>query len=303
MTEPKVSQKNNTQTIVILLIIIVLVIFIILYLFLSKKGKVPQVTTEAQPTPIAEIGVQPLPEILAKVGEENIYKKTVTTGIPSFNEEDKKSREVVVNYLDQVIRQSIILQAAAKEGKVELTPDIYNSADLNLANRSAKVAEIEKLFNNQATKISGAIISIWYLNDIDNGLEYDVAQKMALDKITPIYNDAKAKKITALQAADRIRNDASIAKIDAAYIGNAYAKFEVNQGKTISMDKKFDEMIWATAAGEVTELYNAKSSSMEGAMPIAYVFAVVDSKQENQNLLNFNQWFENIQSSYEVQKY
>lgn len=245
----------------------------------------------------------PLNKVIAIVGSEKIYQRDynneqqyITPGTP---------------YADQIIRERLIndslaLQAAQDEKFVTLDKSYFNSEVKDYKKRLQAVEGIKKLIDQKVDTLEGTIIAVWFLNNKVGPLGYSQAKQVALNKITPIYNQVKSGKLTVQQAGLQLQNDTSLAQLDPAYKVNALTTFKIKKGEKLTLDEKFDNSLWELPAGGLTPITTLKSQDYgnNGAIVDAYfVFALVSNKQVNGQTAGFEDWLKQQQKKYEVKYY
>ncbi len=284
------------------------------YFYFNQKS-FQQITNLQKPTPTPDPNVglaQKLATksedfIVAKAGEENIYKKYFDLELSSYpksSPEDQAARTII----DKMVSDSIALQQSKKEGLItSLDSSVYNSLTLDYQKRVNLVQNIKKSVNNKSDKISGSVISIWFSNLKPGPIGYEAGKAFALEKITKYQQDVKSGKMSIKQVGEAIKNDTSLAKIDpTSYKVNAILNFKnFTKNDQITFDSKFNNLIWGLGTGEVSDIYLAKDRP-EGKtekVDSVYMFAQVESKTLNGTAIDFNGWLQKALKTYEIKYY
>ncbi len=275
---------------------------------ISLGSLFPAQKKKAAPYPSQAQNVEPpvgtsSDKVIAKVGEEVLYQKDLDIEDKNYPEIPSKTRKLLV---DKLVKDSVVLQAGQADGLVQLDASIYNSPDKDYKKRVAKVAEIRKILEKRQDMITGNVISIWFYNSsAPTAMDPLKAKEFAKSKITPLHEAVKNKQMTIQQAAEKIKNDESLAQIDRVYKINAIYDFAVNPNEKISYDPVFDAKVKQLSAGQVSELYmgrdyDAKTHQLRDAI---YMFAQVKEKNIHGNLLNYDQWYAQKQKNYAITVY
>lgn len=241
-------------------------------------------------------------QYLAKVGEERIfqtdvdYLKELYSGNPNEVSQDQ--------YLKKLAQDSAILQGAAAAGLVELDPEFYDTPEKNQLMRQKKLQDVRQAIDKSENTISGVVISIWFANETPPKIGYEQAKKVALEKISALHADVKSNKITIEQAGQRVQSDTSLADLDIVYDVNAIYKFSRSQGEQITLSTDFDEMLWKTPQGGVTDVYLAKATPTysDKEMDALYMFGQIKTKKTNGSFTNFDDWTVEQEKKYVLKK-
>lgn len=245
------------------------------------------------------------PDVVAKVGDEKIYLKDLEYELSLHPDRNNpKTRELL---LDELIKDSIILQAAEKENKVLLSSGFYNSKDKNYDFRLQKLNQIRSLVEEEMDSVSGTIITIWFFNNDRAGtLGYEKGKDFAYKKIKSLRDRVSDGKITIDQAVEEVRSDESLAKIDFAYKTNAKIDFNIKKRQRVTFDEEFDKLLWTVKEGEVSEVYPLKEDSfiLGGFKEVAYAFFYIKSRNISDKEYNsFEEWLESYEENIPVVKY
>lgn len=254
-------------------------------------------------------------EIIAKVGEENIYQQDLNVGIAAISTPSgaktstasalatKATIKKIV--LDKLTTDSIILQAAAKDKLITLNSSVYNSSDKDYLARAQLVEQAKKLVTGKATNISGGIVSIWFSNVRPGAVGYEKGKTIALQKITTLYQAVKDNKMTVQQAADTIKNDASLKNVDPSYKSNALLNFSVTKDLPITFFPDFDKLLWNLPKGGITEIYTGKDKNYQTGQIVdsVFMFGQVSNKVSNEQYINFDDWYNKAKKQYEITFY
>lgn len=284
---PKVTESYNTQKripkrviIIALTVGIVVLLGVLAFQFLQKNSNLP--FSQVNPTP-------PAPGVIAKVGDELIYQRDLDIELAAYPpilslEERKKI------LIEKIATDSAILQGARADGIISnLDPAIFNSATKDYLARLKAVSEIKQKVEGEADQIKGVIASIWFFNLGKTGpMGYDRGKEFALEKITKLHADVKSGKTTVEQAGELIRNDTSLAQIDASYKSNAIYEFDVKNNDKITSNPDFDSALKKSPVGQVTDVFLSIEDPYF-VRPGLYQFGVVKNKV-NSNIGSLEDW-------------
>lgn len=284
------TKKPFRPLFIVFVIVILLAVPLVMY-FLQQKGAGPETKKQTEATT--------LDTVIAKVGNETIYQRDLETERSYYP--GPKTEELDKKLLEKIVTDSIVLQAAQTERVTSLDSSVFNSPTKDYLKRTEAVQTIEKRINDQAEAISGQIISMWILNE-EPAIGYEKARQIVSSKITALYNEVKAGRLTMEQAADKIKKDATLAQIDPSYERNAWYEFRnVLKNEPITFDDTFNAMLWNLTNGELTQLYLVKEEqSSQGALrDQMYMFGTVTQRIGRESK-DFDLWLQEKKSSYEV---
>lgn len=266
------------KTVIIISILALFFATALLLLFQSSKNKPSLVQTAPTPTPFqtANITIPPGQKI-ARVGEETIYQKDLDEILAIYPDKSTQAHQKI---LEKLIADSKTIQHAKEIGLIKTDDTIYNSPDKDNLKRTREIQKIQETIRENNYTIKGSGVSVWFVNDYVGPLGYEKAKELALAKINFLYNAVKTKTMTMEQAAENIRNDTSLAKLDKNYVYNAYFTFSLKPGQKFTYEENFDKILWQLPAGEMTEVYTAASKDLDDGKdkPAYYMFAQVEEK-------------------------
>ena len=106
------------------------------------------------------------------------------------------------------------------------------------------------------------------------------------------------------EAAEKIKNDVTIAQLDPAYKSNASFDFQVIKGAPITRDDKLNKALWELPEGGVTEVFvgPAKDGSTGQYVDAVYHFGQV-SKKVSSDITGFDDWLAGLRKRYAVKYY
>lgn len=311
---PKVTESYSTQKrfpfrplVIIALILILIGLASYMVNNFQKTGNPlpPQITNLPEKEPDGPKITQssekpPAPGVIAKVGDELIYQRDLDLELAAYPpigplEERKKI------LLEKLATDSAVLQGAKADGLIaRLDPTIYSSPTKDYLKRIKTIAEIKSLAEGEVNSIEGQVVSIWFYNfGIPAPIGYEEGKKLALDKITTLYNDVKSKKRTIEQAGELIRNDTSLERLDPnSYKQNAIRKFKVTGNEVISYNKDFDTAMRKLNNGEVSEIFLSQELGFD--KPGYYEFGQVTEKITDGRYKNTADWIISLRRKYET---
>lgn len=242
---------------------------------------------------------------IAKVGEETIYMSALIAEKKHYPYDDVDTPKVNKRLIQKIASDSAILQGALEDNIIRVDDSVYNSPDLDYEKRIVLIEEIKKRLKESTTRLKGSVVSIWFYNNYEIGpLGYEGSNEKAFEVISDLHQRVKNREITIEEAGSIIRNDETLEDLDRAYKTNALFTFNVEGEDTITLDEQFDEVIWAMDEGEVSDvvpitLYQLKEGE---EMESLYMFAQVEEKKQG-SIINFDTWFQEQISTYELSAY
>lgn len=338
-----VDQSSDQKKSMLILIgigggIFVLLIMVVIFMALSNRGntegnnqQTAQDTTTngsnnqqvpppsetplpTQPENLSEVLKLPGAEI-AVVGEETIYQEDLETESRNYirTEEDNDVSSIL---MDKLINDSITLQAAAEEGYIELTSDVFNSPEKDYVQRASLVNRAKGEVEKNAAGISGSVVALWFYQDGRPGLiGYEKGEEIAIETITDLHEQVKNGEITMLEAGSLISDDDSLGQVDNSFQSNAFFQFtSVGPSESISYDPEFDEIIRGLNEEEITEVYIGKHTYIEpidvdlgnleqGVDQIDAVAMFGQVTKINEGYTNFDEWLQAQKNNYETEIY
>lgn len=244
---------------------------------------------------------------IAKIGDETIYQRDLNLEKARYG--GKEDAQIRKQILEKIIIDSIVLQAGRKENLVSLDRSIYNSVYKDNIKRTKAIREVRKQLEAQADGISGAVISIWFVDNATNtpgklGLER--SKQLALSKITPLYEDVKNGKITIQQAAEKIRTDKSLLELDKSYHTNAILGFRATKARPQIVYKEFDDILWSLKKGEVSQIITGGIIDVNTGKKVKdmyYAFGQVLDTINTGKVISYNDWINQQKGQYAVTYY
>lgn len=304
------AKRWPTLLAIFLIILTVITVIFILPRFQKKTPVKPPVSQPVKQTgvPISDqskkIATFSAEQAIVKVGEETIYKKDLDTELASYPP-SIKTEDRTKTLLDKIIYDSIILQGAAADKFIKLDPTVFNSPRKDYAARIKLVQEAQRIILSKEDSISGVVVGIWFFNTKPGKVGYEKGQQIALAKITELHNDVMAGKITIEEAGTVIKNDSSLAQVDAIYKNNAMFKFTITKEQKISFDPEFDKVIRQLKVGEISDVFllNDQNPQSGKMIPALYTFAQVQKIIQNGSVGTFEDWIANKKKQYEIKYY
>lgn len=240
--------------------------------------------------------------VIATVGSERIFAQDLTTKLNMYPQETRESMKPDLK--KQLIEDSIILQAGADAGYINLSGEVFDTPTKNQTQRSLLIEQVKKAVNNQAANTQGAYVTIWFMNFKPGPIGYEEGKKLALEKITALHNAVKNGQMTIKQAGQAIENDTSLAQVDPQYKTNAYVEFNTkDKPEGLTFQPEFDKQLLALKVGETTPIFTGQdyeqSDFSQPPKDALYMFGQITGRQEDGDL-PFNQWLLEQKPNYEV---
>lgn len=239
-------------------------------------------------------------KVIAKVGNENIYQADLDYELSVHPQKDDPQTKQIL--LDKMVKDSIVLQAAQADGKLQLDSTIYNSPNKDYAKRIEAIRTFKESLNVNAKGIEGSVIAIWFRNDFIGSMGLEKAKQIAFEKISSLQKQVKSKTMTIQEAGDAIKNDTSLAEIDPAYYSNAIYSFKSDGSERITLNEDLDKALLQMNAGETSDVYLTKTKDLKTGEVVEshYYFAQVTRRIDTPQALDFEKWFESRKSAYET---
>lgn len=239
-------------------------------------------------------------DVVATVGKETIYTEDLDYQKSLYTGDATKIPKK--DFVDQLVKDSVILQAGADAGFIKLDSSFFNGHDKNYLLRAKNIQDIKEKIQSQANSLDGYVVSIWFANDVQPAMGYDKAKQFAYQKITALQQQVKLKQITIQQAGAMIKADSSLAQVDEAYKVNAIFPFSKKQGELITISKDLDAALWQQPIGGTTDVILVKSMPTFDTKDIdaVYMFGQVTGKTGNSTISNFDAWYSQQQTKYAV---
>lgn len=280
-------------------IIILVLILIVLSgaAYFSKDKLFKRDYTSKQPT-----------DIIAMVGEEKIYKSDIELGAqyyPQIATDSANTNNSLI--VEQLIEDSLILQAAREKNIASLSAEIFNSPNKVYPKRITTVIQSKKaLSENLEPYLAGEYAAIFYDNRPNGKNAATIAKdkQIAFDKMSKLYEQVKNKQLTVKQASEAIKNDTSLKVVDEVYKRNAFGEFRVTQDDiNPTFVKEFNLAVASLQPGDLTPLILGKDRDLQTKQEYdaIYIFGTItqreDSKQNTRDYLN------QLRSKYNVTYY
>ena len=281
---------------------------LIIFLLILNYFKLISLTTLLPTKSNTTTTIAPAKDIIAKVGSEYLYQKDLETelsyGPPNVTDEIKKQLTA------KIIKDSIILQEAEKEGLVKLDNTVFNSPTKDYLKRIGLVASIRKKIEDKRALTSGSVISLWFYNNQPASIGYDKGKQIAYDTITQLHDAVAAKQLTMQQAAEQIKNNSSLYQLDKAYKTNAIMEFTSTPQDKITINPEFNTIIRNLNVGDVSPVFLAQDKELntEGIptgkkIDAVYMFAQVTDKKSGASYATFEDWYNGIKQNYAITYY
>ncbi|MFW5703692.1 MAG: hypothetical protein ACOCXQ_02565 [Patescibacteria group bacterium] len=242
---------------------------------------------------------RPADDVIATVGQEKIYYIDLQYIADKYpNPEDADVEDI----LERLVEESVILQAADKDGLIDLSPRFYNSTNKDYLLRQRAINTIKDKINAQSSVIQGKVVSIWFANDVEPEIGLEEGKQFAKEKIDALHAQVVSGQLTIEQAGEMVRNDDSLEKIDIAHDVNALMRFERQQGEGITISEELDEALWQAEEGEVTDVFlvQATPTFLEEEIDALYMFGQVEEKKVNSRFPSYDSWLEKAKKEYDV---
>ncbi len=254
-----------------------------------------QNNANVRPSPVITLDNQ----VLFKAGQETIYQNDLRLEEVYYPFSNQDSKALLTKKL---IDDSVILQGGAREGYISLDSSIFNGKQKEYSKRLEAVKVVKQQVEKKINGIVGTVITIWFLNDYIGPLGYEKAKEVAYQKITVLHTLVKTKQITIDEAAERIKQDTSLAQLDSQYVGNAEYRFRVTASQKISWEPSFDAALWRLPVGGITDIFLGTSRDLNTGGKIVgayYMFGQITDKITD-GLPSFEAWLNAKKSEYGV---
>lgn len=240
---------------------------------------------------------------IAKVGKEYIFQRDLDYEL-TF-QPGAKTDELKKMLTQKLVGDSVALQAAQQEKLVSLGNTEFNVEAKDYQKRFDTIRDIRKTVDNRIDHISGTMVSVWFNNMKPAKIGLEQGKQEAFKRISALHQRVVDKEITIEQAGNAIKNDPSYDSLDFGYMNNALYEFNFPKGRQITFDKGYDEILWKTNSGDLTEVYLGKTvNEFSGKEEESfYIFALVKEKVDRGNGLDYQKWVEKQKKNYEINIY
>lgn len=308
----RISPKILMSALGALFFIIVLVYFVASNMADQKNNQVRPTPT---PNPNATLNTQNkdlptkspkkknVPEgAIAMVGREYIYQSDVEALKTTQSDINNNTDEIIIKKL---VQDSIVLQAASVDKLIGLDSGFFNSPTKDLVKRNQMLEKAVAAVKSQSiTSMQGKVVSLWFYNSEEPQMGYEPAKQLATQIMTDLHNKVKTGQLSIDQAADQIKNNPELEKMDRQYRTNAIYGFITKDDKKITFDPSFDALMWNLEKGMVSDLHLSTDFKEDGTeIDAVYMFGQITEKQGNQQVKSFEDWLELKKKNYEVSIY
>ena len=303
-------KRNNLKIYLIVLAILVLVTGSVFAAFsgriFTKKNSSNTSDATVTEIPTAPPSTDPSNPIIAKVGEEYIYKRDLDLELLNFSD---KSDPIKQQLKEKIALDSQIIQGALKENIFSFAAgdkiidsvynpekfiknNIYNIPQKDYSKRIKLVQLIKDTVNVQLIAYKGSYVSIWYANGYPGTLGYDESKRIAQEKINQLHDNVAAGKLSMKDAANKIANDPSFEKLDTNYKVNAYAEFNTTKDGAISGDdNNLGKALKASDVNKITNVYQFELKDENNIVATGFLsFGQLSFKDLNVKWSSFENW-------------
>lgn len=241
--------------------------------------------------------------VVAKVGKEYIYKDELELAVSNYGllDGDKvKTEEFILN---NMVNQSVALQAGEQLGLITLNSTIFNSASKDMEKRYQSYQEVRMKILDKSSSIQGAYVSLLFNNDGVGPLGLEASKQKAFEKIQPLQQQVASGQITLQQAGEQLKADTSNALLDPVFKLHAYREFKEEPGKDITIDNTFNTVLRKLNEGQTSDVHLLKVDDLTqnppGIIETGYVFGQV-TKKTLSTFNNFEEWVASQRKNYEI---
>lgn len=250
----------------------------------------------------------PAKDVIAQIGKETLFGEDLNYELKVYfpqvlKTKDPVPEEIKNKALDQIVKDSILLQAAADEGVISLNEKVFNNQKKDQRQRNIMINSIEEKINKKLINwVKGEMISIWFKNIYEPKMGLTVARQVTREKMEAIYNDLTAGVLPSLkEAGEVIKNDPALALIDPSYKGNAYLEFEIKQGESFFIDPKVQEEAFKLQVGQLSEILVGQDQNPGGEFYDCNFIVMKILKRELKGYQSVEDWFNQKSKNYEVE--
>jgi len=249
---------------------------------------------------------------VATVGAETIFQADIEQNKPLY----PAAEDVEKLALNGLIRQSVIIQAAAEQGWIDIDEQTFNTPRKNQYERTQLVKEVENIFNENRSRVEGSLVAIYFLNEFPGPIGYEAGRQLAETKMRDIYSKLRSGSMTMQQAGVLISDDTELERVDIAYQSNAYLEFSIGTNQQVINDPAVNERILSLREGEMSEILTAKSldlstidfssenhyAEIEQLEPVDafFLIAQVDKRVDGLNYESFEDWVAEQMENYSI---
>jgi hypothetical protein len=316
-------ESNNKLTLIIAgaVLFFVLLIFVVVTAVLQQRSNPPSSTPTATESTNGNGSTgfsgggntqtqseQKKPKVPAlgaimMVGEEILYQEDLDRFLnvlpPGIPDREKYARQ-------NMIEESIGLQAGAKAGVITLGNTFYNARNKDYDQRSQRYVAVQEGIRQRIARISGSVVALWFFNNNQAGSAgYEGGKRIAQQKMATLQSKVAKRELTMEHAAAEIKQDTSLEQLDVVWQQNAIFTFEnVGPDEPITFDETFNNVIRTLPVGGVTNLALLSVDSNGTKREALYAFAQVSSKKEGSIAEgSFEEWLSVQKKNYDVIEY
>ena len=178
-------------------------------------------------------------EIVATVGSENIFADDIAS-IASI-QTNRSEKDII----EQVKRESKILQNAAKESLVEVPEDYFSDeTPIDNAQRQNYIETAEKTYEQKSMQIEGALITVFFYNQQPPAqMTFDQADKRAFELISVARERVVKGQMQPAIAIAALANNSDVAKLDWNAKLNTGFTFDKQAVWRLTSDKLYRETL------------------------------------------------------------
>ena len=299
----------------------VLLLLIVIYITVTQSTSNNQANGNITPTPtsnldtgsndrlptrtpgvISQKGKLPV-GVVAKVGKEYLYKDELDIAVNNYGVTDENRKQTEEFILNNMVNQSITLQAGEKAGYLTLDPTIFNSPSKDVEKRFQAYETVRLKVLDEASSIEGVYVSLLFNNDDYSTVPIEEGKKRAFEQMQMLYQKVASGEITLEQAGEFIKADLNNADLDPVFKLHAYRTFKEEPSQGITIDSSFDQKLKQLQPNQLTDLHlfvvQDPTQNPPGIIEVGYAFGKVTNKTTSA-FNNFEEWVAAQRKNYEI---
>lgn len=298
-------KKIPTKIIIILAAILLIIAFVTYYFSLSSTKPGTSVTNNPREQFINQAitnGRFESTRPVAKVGNETLYGNDLNYVLAVNFPDQYQNPNISDSQLKQLglpllASQSALLQLANQiSPATQINSGVYNSDQKDIWARAQLVQKLTEAYQSQELHFTGKMLTIWYHNVRLPSIPLAQAQQLAKSKIDSLYTRIKSHTLTIDSAANQIRSDSELAKIDPNYKGNALTVFDgATQSNPPFTFSELNQALFQLKSGELSTVIKVPTTATKSTDEEFYAIIQVDKVTNTRNQ-TLDEWLsENIQ--------
>jgi hypothetical protein len=264
----------------------------------ESKSEVPAETTvsdtAAMDSQLEEIPFATEVEKIARVGDEYLF----TTDLADYAVSEGSSVAEIDSdtAIDELINESVLLQAGENEGWIELSSEVFHNPFKDYSKREELLLTVEERFEQDKKELIVIESVCIFIHNQEYG---ELAQK-----IENVYYKVKNEGVDMKTAGEILANDESLAQLDSEYVQNAYSEdyLSWNFVEGLGVEDEMYLFLQNANVGDVSEIILEKlPGGPNKGLEIRYVFHKLETKVDG--FKSIVEWIDGFKEGLIIEKY